>query len=101
MSHLLEDHPDWPKNAMTTPTPRTDALQNRVCNEADRLIAEGRDAETRERMNDLLQESYDHARQLERELAAAREELAQFREDRAVLVDVCKEWQDRAAQEKP
>ena len=37
-----------------------------------------------------------HICELERELAAAREELAQFREDRTVLVDVCKEWQDRA-----
>lgn len=63
---------------MNTPTPRTDALQNRVCDEADRLIAEGRDAETRERMNDLLQEAYDHARQLERELAAAQERIREL-----------------------
>lgn len=28
MSHLLEDHPDWPKNAMTTPTPRVERVKN-------------------------------------------------------------------------
>ena len=32
MSHLLEDHPDWPKNAMNTPTPMTAERLNALLN---------------------------------------------------------------------
>lgn len=65
MSHLLNDHPDWP-NAMTAPT-----------RELHGNAMEGYDPTPTPRSN---REWRELAEQAQRDLAAAREELAQWRE---------------------
>lgn len=54
---------------MTTPTPRTDALTKRMAGELDRPMLR----------QDHFIELCDHARQLERDLAAAKSELAELK----------------------
>ena len=64
MSHLLSDHPDWP-NAMTTPTPRSDAALCRYTGGECVTFPAGI----------AYVVPYRFAQELERELAAAQERV--------------------------
>ena len=72
-NYYTEGGAQSPSTPATGETPRTNALQKRVCDKTDELQCSGRhdEASSEARLQECLQEAYDHARQLEGGVYAA------------------------------